>query len=146
MSTTATTRVAADADLFELIEPDRPLGRVRLLASYSPQADTHFWPRRRRCPLTAAAVQQITLAARGTLWTWSYVNIPWRGVSAPSPVDGYACGLVDLPEGPRVLGVLLGTQDDWAIGDEMVGIALDFTSKDEQTRCLLAFQRAQGGS
>ena len=82
MSTTSSTRVPADADLFELLEPDHPGGRVELLASYSPAVDTYFWPRRRRCPLTAAPVEQITLEARGTLWTWSYVNMPWRGVGA----------------------------------------------------------------
>jgi uncharacterized OB-fold protein len=139
----ATTRVPADADLFELLEPDRSGGRARLLASYSEAAETHYWPRRRRCPLTATPVEQITLDASGTLWAWSYVNFPWRGVSAPSPIDGYACGLIDLPEGPRVLGVLIGTQQDWTIGDAMVGVALDFIEKDGETTCLLAFKREE---
>lgn len=143
MTTIEATRVPADDDLFELLEPERTLGRVRLLASYSKAADEYFWPRRRRCPLTAAPVQQLTLDARGTLWSWSFANLPWRGITSPSGApDGYGCGLIDLPEGPRVLGVLIGAQGDWEIGDPMVGVALDFADRDGSTVCLLAFKGA----
>ena len=140
MSATA-MRVPADADLFELVDPGLEGGGLRLLASYSPAADEHFWPRRRRCPLTAQPVQPVILQARGTLWTWSYCHLPWRGLTSPSGTDGYGVGLIDLPEGPRVLGVLIGTRADWAIGDPMVGTALDFTEREGETVCLLAFRR-----
>lgn len=139
MSATA-VRVPADADLFELVEPSAEFGPVRLLGSYSEAADTYYWPRRRRCPLTATPVEQVALEARGTLWTWSYAHLPFRGVVSPSGSDGYGCGLIDLPEGPRVLGVLIGAEGDWQIGDRMVGVALDFMEREGETVCLLAFR------
>jgi uncharacterized OB-fold protein len=134
-------RIAADDDLFELVDPSVEYGSVRLLASYSPAADTYFWPRRRRCPLTATPVQAEVLEARGTLWSWSYAHLPWAGVRSPSGGDGYGAGLIDLPEGPRVLGVLLGAQGDWNIGDAMVGVAIDLHERDGQMVSLLGFRR-----
>ena len=142
MSTTI-IRAAADPDLFELADPDLQTGDVRLLASYSPAADEYFWPRRRRCPLTATSVQNLTLEARGTLWSWTYVHLPWPGAVSPSGSDGYGVGLVDLPEGPRVLGLLLGRDGDWRIGDAMVGVAFDFSERDGELICLLAFRRQE---
>src|SRR5258708_42344 len=142
MSTTA-TRVPADVDLFELLDPSAERGTVRLLASYSKAAGKHFWPRRRRCPLTATPVEDVGLEARGTLCSWSYAHLPWPGLASPSGDDGYGVGLIDLPEGPRVLGVLIGAQGDWEIGDTMVGVALDFMERDGETICLLGFRREE---
>jgi uncharacterized OB-fold protein len=136
-------RIPADADLFELLDPSAELGAIRLLASYSNAAGKHFWPRRRRCPLTATPVEAVALEARGTLWSWSYAHLPWPGLASPSGADGYGVGLIDLPEGPRVLGVLIGVQGDWEIGDTMVGVALDFTERDGETECLMAFRREE---
>jgi uncharacterized OB-fold protein len=144
MSATA-VRIPADADLFEFREPSAERGAVRVLASYSKAADKYFWPRRRRCPLTATPVDEVALEARGTLWAWSYAHLPWPGLASPSGLDGYGVGLIDLPEGPRVLGVLIGAQGDWEIGDEMVGVALDFMERDGETLCLMAFRGERSG-
>jgi uncharacterized OB-fold protein len=138
-------RVPADWDLFELLDPSAELGAVRLLASYSEAADEYFWPRRRRCPLTATAVEQVVLEARGTLWTWSYAHLPWAGIKSPSGTDGYGVGLIDLPEGPRVLGVLIGVRGDWQIGETMEGVAVDFSEHEGETVCMLGFRRERSG-
>lgn len=142
MSATS-ARVPADADLFELVDPSAERGEVRVLASYSKAADEHFWPRRRRCPLTAAPVDDVVLEARGTLWSWSYAHLPWPGLASPSGTNGYGVGLIDLPEGPRLLGVLLGSQGDWEIGDTMVGVAFEFMERDGESVCLMAFRREE---
>jgi uncharacterized OB-fold protein len=136
-------RVPADADLFELVDPSAELGEVRVLASHSKAADKFFWPRRRRCPLTATPVDDVVLEARGTLWSWSYAHLQWPGRASPSSTDGYGVGLIDLPEGPRLLGVLLGSQGDWEIGDTMVGVAFELTERDGETVCLMAFRREE---
>jgi uncharacterized OB-fold protein len=136
-------RVPADADLFELADPSAEFGEVRVLASYSRAADEHFWPRRRRCPLTATPVDDVVLKARGTLWSWSYAHLPWPGLTSPSGADGYGVGLIDLPEGPRLLGVLLGSQGDWEIGDTMVGVAFELMERNGETVCLMAFRREE---
>ena len=43
-----------------------------------------------------------------------------------------------------MLGVLIGTQEHWRIGDAMVGVALDFEEREGETACLLAFKREEG--
>ena len=139
MSTTI-NRAPADPDHFVLIDPAEQRGGVELLASYSAAAGEYFWPRRQRCPLTATSVDDVRLEARGTLWSWTYVHLPWPGAVSPSGGDGYGVGLVDLPEGPRVLGLLLGRDGDWQIGDAMVGAAFDFSERDGKLICLLAFR------
>jgi uncharacterized OB-fold protein len=88
-------------------------------------------------------VDDVVLEARGTLWSWSYAHLPWPGLASPSGSDGYGVGLIDLPEGPRVLGVLLGAQGDWEIGDTMVGVAFDLMERDGETVCLMAFRREE---
>jgi uncharacterized OB-fold protein len=138
-----TVRVAADTDLFELVDPSVERGAARVLASYSKAAGEYFWPRRRRCPLTATPVDDVVLDARGTLWSWSYAHLPWPGLASPGDDGGYGVGLIDLPEGPRVLGVLIGAQGDWEIGDTMVGVAFDLMERDGDVVCLMAFRREE---
>ena len=138
-------RRPSDPGRFGLVEPAVAGGEVRLLASYSEAAGEYFWPARRRCPLTTGAVHDVLLDARGTLWTWSYVNVPWSGLVSPSASDGYGVGLIDLPEGPRVVGVLIGERGEWEIGTKMVGVSLDFVERDGAMLCLLAFRYAERG-
>ena len=133
-------RVAVDQDLFELVEPAQAGSPVRLLASYSKAADEYFWPRRRRCPLTGAAVDDVLLEARGILWAWTYVHLPWPGSIPFGNADGYGAGLVDLPEGPRIPCLLIGTPSDWTIGTPMVGEAIDLGEEDGVMTCLPGFR------
>ena len=140
-STTSSTRVAGDPELFELLAPEETNGGIRLFASYSPANGETYWPRRRRCPVTRQAVEDIVLDARGVLWSWTYLYLPWRG-SGPSPSSGpgYGAGVVELPAGPRVLGLLVGNEGDWKIGDEVEGVAWDLTESDGITKCVPAFR------
>ena len=140
-SSTVSRRVAADPELFELVAPAEANGPIRLFASYSPANGETYWPRRRRCPVTLQPVEDVVLDALGVLWSWTYLYVPWRG-SGPSPSSGpgYGAGIVELPAGPRVLGLLVGDQGDWTIGDEVEGIAWDFAENDGITRCVPAFR------
>ncbi|MGY6500464.1 MAG: thiolase family protein [Acidimicrobiales bacterium] len=58
--------LATDPHLFRLPAEgeDRPL----LLGSYAPESGLHFWPRRRRCPVTATPVEDVELGPVGTLY------------------------------------------------------------------------------
>ena len=60
----------------------------------------------------------VDLSTRGTLWTWTYCEIPLFG-KKDTDVPGYGVGQVDLPEGPRIQSVLLGGPDDFQIGMEL---------------------------
>ncbi|MEJ7583104.1 MAG: OB-fold domain-containing protein [Acidimicrobiales bacterium] len=52
------------------------------------------------------------------MWTWTYVHVPLFA-KTDSTVAGYGVGQVDLPEGPRIQGILSGGPDDFSIGMEM---------------------------
>jgi len=135
------TRVSADPELFELMAPEEPASPIRLFASYSPANGETYWPRRRRCPVTRQPVEDVVLEARGTIWSWTYVFLPWPLPTAgPSPNSGYGAAVVELPEGPRVLGILIGDNGDWKIGDQVEGVAWDLMEGDDVMKCIPAFR------
>jgi uncharacterized OB-fold protein len=102
---------------FTMPEGDEP---TRLIGSYSPQANTYFFPRRRRCPLTAGPVEDVLLSPTGELYAWTYVQSAWMGKARfGSADDGHGVGQVDLPEGVRVQCILRGAMGDWEIGMPM---------------------------
>jgi len=109
--------IATDPDLFRLPRAgeERPL----LLGSHAPVSGLWFWPRRRRCPVTRTPVEDVELGPLGTLHAWTFLHVPRMGKVSFGATGGYAVGQVDLPEGVRVQAPLVGTQDDWSIGDQM---------------------------
>jgi uncharacterized OB-fold protein len=95
--------VPAAEGLF-LETPDGP----RLLGSRCTSCGTPYFPRSPVChnpDCTDSKVQEASFGPRGTLWSCAIQNYPpppparYREPYAP-----YAVGLVDLPEGLRVLG------------------------------------------
>jgi uncharacterized OB-fold protein len=76
---------------------------------------THYFPRRARCSNPAcegAPAEAVRLGRRGTLYSWSlqaYRPPPLFGMEPWAP---YAIGLVDLPEGVRVMAMLTGIAPD----------------------------------
>lgn len=144
---TAPARVAADPELFELMAPEDARGAIRLLASHSPANGETYWPRRRRCPVTRQPVEDVVLDANGSLWSWTYVSLPWPVAEAsPSPSPGYGVGVIEVPEGPRVLGLLVGDHGDWKIGDQVEGIAWDLMAADDVMKCIPAFRLVRDSS
>lgn len=116
--------------------------RAEILGSYSADAGRSFWPRRFRCPLTGGEVTDVVLPGRGTLWSWSYVYATWPGSLPPGAGPGYGAGLIDLDDdGPRVVGVLLGEEGDWAVGDRVTARPLPYAGSPAGTMCVLAFER-----
>lgn len=84
----------------------------RLLGSRSPATgDVHF-PRRRSCPTTFGPVEDVELARRGELHSWTYIA-QRRPDGTVVPVG---VAQVDLPDGPRVQAPLAGAPGDWEIG------------------------------
>jgi uncharacterized OB-fold protein len=67
---------------------------------------THF-PRTDACPYCAAEeTEPVELSRRGTLWAWTAVTAPPPGYKGEVP---YGVGIVELPEGVRVIGRLTET-------------------------------------
>lgn len=98
-------------------------GAPALVGAKCARCGTHYFPRRARCsnPLCAgAAAEPVRLSPHGTLYSYSvqaYRPPPLFGMEPWAP---YAIGLVDLPEGVRVMAMLTGaTPDSHRIGSLM---------------------------
>ncbi len=114
--------------------------------SQSDELGTTYWPPRLRCPQTGGTVSDTTLATTGTLWSWTFVHLPWSGEETPNGVDdGYAVGLIDLDDdGPRLGMVLLGAPDSFEVGMRVEARELHFKTIDGNPQSILAFERLAG--
>ena len=91
----------------------------QLLGSRCRACGEHFFPRRVVCArCLAQPCDDVLLGPRGTLWTFTWVHVPFFGQKRGDGV-GYGVGQVDLPEGPRIQAVLSGKQGDFRIGMPM---------------------------
>ena len=105
------------ADYFELTERDD--APVRLRGSRCPACDEVFYPRRLVCAKCLhEGTDDVLLSTGGTLYTWTWVHAPLFA-KTDANVSGYAVGQVDLPEGPRVQAILMGTPGDFSIGMQL---------------------------
>ena len=99
-------------------------GAPALLGAKCTRCGTHYFPRRARCSNPAcdgAVAEPVRLGRHGTLYSWSvqaYRPPPLFGMEPWTP---YAIGLVDLPEGVRVLAMLTGA----APGEHRIGSAME---------------------
>jgi uncharacterized OB-fold protein len=99
--------------------PDDPAEPPRLLGSRCRACGEHFFPRRVVCARCLAQdCEDVLLGPRGTLWTFTWVHVPFFGRKQASGA-GYGVGQVDLPEGPRIQAVLSGTREELRIGSPM---------------------------
>ena len=90
-----------------------------LLGSYSPAANTYFWPRRKRCPISLEAVEDCELSTEGVIYSWTFVSMPTMGSMKADAGGGFGAAQVDLPEGVRIQAQLEGKQGDWQIGQRV---------------------------
>jgi uncharacterized OB-fold protein len=99
--------------------PEDPAEPPRLLGSRCRACGEHFFPRRVVCArCLAQGCADVLLGPRGTLWTFTWVHVPFFGRKQAAGA-GYGVGQVDLPEGPRVQAVLSGTREELRIGIPM---------------------------
>lgn len=70
------------------------------------------------CPnCGGTALRQVTLNERGVLWTYTIVrHRPPGDYRGPEPFVPFGLGLVEVPEGVRVLAPILGDIDSLKIG------------------------------
>jgi len=114
MTEPAPRRVPIEPGFFTI--PDDPNERPRLLGSRCRACGEHFFPRRLVCArCLAQGCEDVLLGPRGTLWTFTWVHVPFFG-RKQAVGAGYGVGQVDLPEGPRIQAVLSGRRDELAIG------------------------------
>jgi uncharacterized OB-fold protein len=105
------------ADYFEVTDSDA--APVRLRGSRCPACDEVFYPRRLVCAKCLhEGTDDVLLSTNGTLYTWTWVHVPLFA-KTDAEVSEYAVGQVDLPEGPRVQAILMGTPGDFSIGMQL---------------------------
>jgi len=110
-------RVPIEAGFFRI--PDDPDELPRLLGSRCPACAEVFFPRRLVCAgCLHEGTDDVDLATRGRIHTWTYCHVPMFGRSDVE-VAGYGVGQVDLIDGPRVQSILVGGPEDIAIGLEV---------------------------
>jgi uncharacterized protein len=125
--------------------PEEPGEAPRLLGSRCPACGEHFFPRRVVCArcLDEGCVD-VLLGPRGQVYTWTYVHVPLFA-KRDRKVGSYGVAQVDLPEGPRVQGILLGEGDDFHIGME-VELDLETLGEDADGNEVVIFRFRPVGS
>jgi uncharacterized OB-fold protein len=144
MSETPPPRVPIEPGFFTI--PNDPHEPPRLLGCRCRACGEHLFPRRQVCAACLAEdLEDTLLGPRGTLYTYTYVRVPFFG-SKRADSGGYGVGQVDLPEGPRVQAVLSGGPEDFRIGMEM---ELDLETlrqrEDGSDVVIFRFRPADGG-
>jgi uncharacterized protein len=89
----------------------------RLLGGRCETCGHHHFPRLDDCPYCGAVtVVDAVLSDHGTLWGWTTVTALPPGALGTVP---YGFGVVELPEGLRVITRLTLPDDSWTFGQPM---------------------------
>lgn len=132
-------RVAIEEGLF-VLDGDR----IRLIGGFSPSSGRHHFPRAGSCPYTGADdVETVELSGRGVLWAWTAVTVAPPGYRGEVP---YGFGVVELPEGLRVVSRLTDADPSrWSAGDPVVLVA-DELYRDESGDAVVTWAFGPEGS
>jgi len=89
----------------------------RLLGGRCDTCTHHHFPRLAQCPYCGSeSVVAVELSDHGTLWGWTTVTVLPPGALGSAP---YGFGVVELPEGLRVITRLALPAPDWTFGQPM---------------------------
>ncbi len=90
---------------------------VHLLGSRCSRCDRYLFPRGELCPFCSSSdVEPVVLSDTGTLWGWTVVHTAPPGYDGPVP---FGFGVVELPEGLRVITRLELSEQDFDVGQPM---------------------------
>jgi uncharacterized OB-fold protein len=138
-----TTQLALEEGYFLMPDAEHP--RPRLIGSYSPRADEHFYPRRKRCPITFGPVEDRPLSTEGVLYSWTWLQTMKYGTMTGGG-EPHGIGPVVQPVGVRIQTRRLGARGDWEIGMPMVLDLLPVTTDDDGNElCTYCFRVKQEG-
>jgi len=125
--------------------PDDPAAPPEVIVSRCKDCDEYFFPKRLVCAKCMSRdTEETTVRARGTLYSYTFVHIPLFGSTKIEQQDGYGMGQVDLPEGPRVQLPLAGKQEEFEVGQQVVGELMTMREQDGADVVLLRFKPVQG--
>lgn len=116
-----------------------------LVGSRCSGCDAHYFPRSLSCRNPGCDDKQVTdvlLGEHGTLYSFTVQAYRPPALFRMDPFAPYAIGLVDLPEGLRVLGKLTGCAlDEIRIGMP-VALTVEMLYTDEEGRDVLTYAYA----
>ncbi len=121
--------------IFESLDPAAP----SLAGGRCTGCGTVYFPARRECPacFTDGSVERITLSRRGRLYSFTVIRVAPSGFTAPYPM-----GLVELPEGLRILAVIDGGGADGAglFAGAPMELTLGDVGRDAKGRALVGYR------
>jgi uncharacterized protein len=115
----------------------------RLIGTRCASCGAHYFPtslscRNPRC--REKQVEEVLLSPRGTLYSHTLQAYRPPPLFRMEPWAPYAIGLVELPEGLRVMGMLTGCEPDaWEIGAS-VELTLEALYRDEQGHEVMTYK------
>lgn len=126
--------------------PDDPAAVPNVIVSRCRDCGEHFFPKRMVCgQCLSRALDTVEIAARGTLYSYTWVHMPLFGSMRVEHMDGYGVGQIDLPEGPRVQLPLAGKKDEYRVGLPVVGEVEPLREDAGRDLCILRFRPSEGG-
>ena len=125
--------------------PDDPAAPPEVVCSRCQDCGEYFFPQRLVCAkCLSRRTVEAKVAARGTLYSYTFVHFPLFGSTRMEHV-GYGVGQVDLPEGPRVQLPLAGKQEDFKIG-QILEAELEPMREDDGREIVIVRFRPVGGA
>lgn len=118
---------------------------VALLGSRCTGCDAHYFPVALSCRNPACDdkhLEQVLLGQRGRLYSWTVQAYRPPALFRMDDWEPYALGLVELPNGLRVLGMLTGCPLDDLEIDMALGLVLERLYVDEEGRDVLTYKYA----
>ena len=120
---------------------------IRLAGTRCAACDETALGQRATCPACSApSVTHTSLGARGTLWTYTVVRYrPPGDYRGPEPFEPFGIGLVEVPEGVRVMSPIRCAPSALAIGMPLVFVPEVRTDPDGTEVVAFAFAPATDG-
>jgi uncharacterized protein len=120
-------------------------GAPALLGSRCEGCGTHYFPRTSNCRnpgCTTPMLVHVRLSSTGILHSYTVQRYRPPRPFAMEPWSPYALGLVDLPEGVRVMGMLTGVAMDQIRIDAPVELVVEPLYHDEEGQPVLTYKFA----
>jgi len=123
--------------------PDDPAAIPSVIVSRCEACGEHFFPKRMVCgKCLSRRLATVEIAARGTLYSYTWVHMPLFGSMRVEHMEGYGVGQIDMPEGPRIQLPLAGKRDEYRVGLELVGEVEPLREDAGRDVCILRFRPA----
>jgi uncharacterized protein len=118
-------------------------GSPRLIGGLCDPCGRHHFPRLTTCPYCSAeAVTEALLSANGSLWGWTAVTTAPPGYRGDVP---FGFGIVELPEGLRVITRLTEPAPDRLQRDQPMRLVLTPLHVDDEGRAVVTYAFAPAG-